>query len=384
MSLLRTVRNLAAGADALSDRARARLGRLRQNQRPLMVEPYAGYGSAAGMTFGGRVLVDEGFVQPDASHGRWRNLVELAKRLESDEVPGARVRIDFQGQSTEVVADDEGRFRVDLVPAQPQLLQAVNLVQLELIDPVPAAGRAAPRADAQVMVPLPSARFGVISDIDDTVLQSNVTRRWTMLKTLAINNAHSRKPFAGVAALYRALQAGASGAEGNPMFYVSSSPWNLYAMLREFLHVQQLPAGPLLLKDFGEHTLFSMNEHGEHKLARIEEVFAAYPALPFILIGDSGEQDPEIYAEVVRHHPQRVKAIYIRSVDTSAARLAAVDKLIVSVRASGAQLMLVPDSEFAAVHAAGEGWINPDAVAAVRADKRVDQIASDVPAGELP
>jgi phosphatidate phosphatase APP1 len=168
------------------------------------------------------------------------------------------------------------------------------------------------------------------------------------------------------------------------MFYVSSSPWNLYAMLREFLHVQQLPAGPLLLKDFGEHTLFSMNEHGEHKLARIEEVFAAYPALPFILIGDSGEQDPEIYAEVVRHHPQRVKAIYIRSVDTSAARLAAVDKLIVSVRASGAQLMLVPDSEFAAVHAAGEGWINPDAVAAVRADKRVDQIASDVPAGELP
>jgi phosphatidate phosphatase APP1 len=197
MPLLRTLRNLAAGADALSDRARARLGRLRQNQRPLMVEPYAGYGSAAGMTFGGRVLVDEGFVQPDASHGRWRNLVELAKRLESDEVPGARVRIDFQGQSTEVVADEEGRFRVDLVPAQPQLLQAVNLVQLELIDPVPAAGRAAPRADAQVMVPLPSARFGVISDIDDTVLQSNVTRRWTMLKTLAINNAHSRKPFAG-------------------------------------------------------------------------------------------------------------------------------------------------------------------------------------------
>ncbi|HLL17332.1 MAG TPA: phosphatase domain-containing protein, partial [Rubrivivax sp.] len=315
MPLLHRLRNLAAGADALSDRARARLGRLRQNRRPLMVEPYAGYGSASGITFGGRVLVDEGFTQPDASHGRWRNLVELAKRLESDEVPGARVRIDFQGESTEVVADEEGRFRVDLVPPQPQLLQAVNVVQLELIDPASGASQAAPRAEAQVMIPLPSARFGVISDIDDTVLQSNVTRRWSMLKTLAINNAHSRKPFAGVAALYRALQAGASGAEGNPIFYVSSSPWNLYAMLREFLHVQQLPAGPLLLKDFGEHTLFSMNEHGEHKLARIEEVFAAYPALPFILVGDSGEQDPEIYAEVVKRHAQRVKAIYIRSVD---------------------------------------------------------------------
>jgi phosphatidate phosphatase APP1 len=235
-----------------------------------------------------------------------------------------------------------------------------------------------------VIVPRPSARFGVISDIDDTVLQSNVMRRWTMLKTLATNNAHSRKPFAGVAVLYQALQAGASGEEGNPLFYVSSSPWNLYAMLREFLHVQELPAGPVLLKDFGEHTLFTMNEHGEHKLARIEEVFKAYPALPFILVGDSGEQDPEIYAEVVRHHPQRVKAIYIRSVDTSAARLAAVDQLIASVRASGAQLVLVPDSEFAAVHAAGEGWISPAAVAAVRADVRADKpgatAADDSPA----
>jgi phosphatidate phosphatase APP1 len=373
MPLLPKLRNLAAGADALSDRARARLGRLRQNHRKLMIEPYAGYGSAAGITFGGRVLVDEGFVTPDASHGRWRNLVEIAKRLESDEVPGARVRINFQGQSTEVVADEEGRFRVDLVPAQPELLSAVNHVELELIDPAPAAGQPTPRAQAQVIVPRPSARFGVISDIDDTVLQSNVMRRWTMLKTLATNNAHSRKPFAGVAVLYQALQAGANGEEGNPLFYVSSSPWNLYAMLREFLHVQELPAGPVLLKDFGEHTLFTMNEHGEHKLARIEEVFKAYPALPFILVGDSGEQDPEIYAEVVRHHPQRVKAIYIRSVDTSAARLAAVDQLIASVRASGAQLVLVPDSEFAAVHAAGEGWISPAAVAAVRADVRADK-----------
>ena len=384
MPLLPKLRNLAAGADALSDRARARLGRLRQNHRKLMIEPYAGYGSAAGITFGGRVLVDEGFVTPDASHGRWRNLVEIAKRLESDEVPGARVRINFQGQSTEVVADEEGRFRVDLVPAQPELLSAVNHVELELIDPAPAAGQPTPRAQAQVIVPRPSARFGVISDIDDTVLQSNVMRRWTMLKTLATNNAHSRKPFAGVAVLYQALQAGASGEEGNPLFYVSSSPWNLYAMLREFLHVQELPAGPVLLKDFGEHTLFTMNEHGEHKLARIEEVFKAYPALPFILVGDSGEQDPEIYAEVVRHHPQRVKAIYIRSVDTSAARLAAVDRLIASVRASGAQLVLVPDSEFAAVHAAGEGWISPAAVAAVRADVRADKpgatAADDSPA----
>ena len=201
-----------------------------------------------------------------------------------------------------------------------------------------------------------------------------------MLATLASLNAHSRKPFAGVAALYRALQAGATGDEGNPVFHVSSSPWNLHAMLREFLAVQQLPADPLRLKDFGEHTLFAMSAHGDHKLARIDEVFAAYPDLSFVLSGDSGEQDPEIYAEVVRRYPQRVKAIYIRSVDTSEARLAAVETLIASVRNSGAQLVLVPDSEFAAVHAAGQGWIRSEAVATVRADKRRDNDSSTVAA----
>lgn len=384
MPLLQKLRTLAAHADALSDRARARLVRIRQAQRPLLIEPYAGYGSASGITVGGRVLVDEGFVAPDAGHGRWRNLAELAKRLESDEVPGARVRVGFQGASSEVLTDEEGHFRIDLVPPQPLSLTTRNTVELELLDPPPRAGSAAPRAQAEVFVPPPSARFGVISDIDDTVLQSNVTSRWTMLKTLATSNAHSRKPFAGVAALYRALQAGAAGDEGNPLFYVSSSPWNLYAMLREFLLVQGLPAGPLLLKDFGEHTLFTMHDHGEHKLARIEEVFAAYPQLSFILVGDSGEQDPEIYAEVVRHHPRRVKAIYIRSVDTSDTRLAAIDALIVSVRDSGAQLVLVPDSAFAAVHAAGEGWIGPEALAAVRADARSDHAQPAAPASQTP
>lgn len=116
-----------------------------------------------------------------------------------------------------------------------------------------------------------------------------------------------------------------------------------------------------------------MRDHGGHKLARIEEVFAACPALSFILVGDSGEQDPEIYTEVVRRHPRRVMAVYIRSVDTSAPRLAAIDTLTATVRDSGAQLVLVPDSHFAAVHAAGAGWIRTAALAAVRADARIDE-----------
>ena len=71
----------------------------------------------------------------------------------------------------------------------------------------------------------------------------------------------------------------------NPFFYTSKSPWNLYAPLVEYLEVQQLPLGPLLLRDFG------LRPEKERKRKAIEEILATYPKLKFILSGDSGE-DP--------------------------------------------------------------------------------------------
>ena len=87
-------------------------------------------------------------------------------------------------------------------------------------------------------MPSQGARFGVISDIDDTVVTSNVTSKLRMILTVALTNARTRKPFKGVAAFYRALHAGV-----NPVFYVSKSPWNLYAPIVEYLEVQGLPRG---------------------------------------------------------------------------------------------------------------------------------------------
>ena len=102
-----------------------------------------------------------------------------------------------------------------------------------------------------------------------------------MILTAALTNARTRKPFPGVAAFYRALHAGV-----NPFFYISKSPWNLYAPLVEYLEVQGLPLGPLLLRDFG------LRPEKEHKRKAIEEILATYPKLKFILSGDSGEKTP--------------------------------------------------------------------------------------------
>ena len=289
------------------------------------------------------MLEDEGFRPAADADSRWRNLIRFWKRLESDEVPGARVRV----RGTEAVTDREGYFHLEL---EGSFRAGWNEVDLELLHPARAS------ATARILVPSKKARFGLISDIDDTVVSSNVTRKLRMILTAAFSNARTRKPFKGVAAFYRALHAGV-----NPVFYVSKSPWNLFAPIVEYLAVQGLPEGPVILRDFGFRT--SKN----HKSAAIERILSTYPALKFVLSGDSGEQDPEIYAGIVRRFPDRIRAIYIRSVNTK--RISEIQNLAAEVAKTGCQLVLAPEAEAAAAHAAAEDLIQASELRAVRSER---------------
>ena len=359
---------LAKTAGAVAKAALRGLGSSRARQ-PMAV-PYIGFGTAGKLWVKGRVLDESIFREQTGDDSRWSNLVALYQRLESDEVAGARVRAHFQGQSHETVTDRGGYFSFEIVPTH-AVPGGWQTVELELPDSRGADGQPV-RTNAEVIVPPPGARFGIISDIDDTVLWTNVTNKLNMALMLARSNAHTRKPFKGVAAFYRALKQGASGNEDNPVFYVSSSPWHLFGPLVEFLRVQGIPVGPLLLRELGVRDVFKLTSHGNHKLEKIELILGYYPDMQFVLIGDSGEQDPEIYAEVVRRHPKQVKVIYIRNVNPDPSRIEALDKLIAEVSATGTQLILAPDSVFAASHAAAEGLIHVDRLASVRSDKKED------------
>src|SRR5690606_18070557 len=112
--------------------------------------------------------------------------------------------------------------------------------------------------------------------------------------------------------------------------------------------------------------------HGSHKQAAIRRILAEYPALPFILVGDSGQEDPEIYASVVRDHPRRISAIYIRDVPLTDARTAAIRTPARGVARAGCTLLLAPDTVSAARDAASRGWIDPAALAEIAGEARED------------
>jgi phosphatidate phosphatase APP1 len=368
------IENLLEQVDDVSDRLKGRAKKLAGYRKPLMIIPYLGYGRPDKLTLKGRVLDNRNF-EVNEDDSRWQNLVNMYRRFETDEVPNALVKAKFQNSEWEVFTDEEGYFDLEIYPQEP--LAENQQVELELINPVFSNGETA-RSVAQVIVPPETAKLGIISDIDDTVLQSNITNKLKMFLTVALLNEHTRVPFEGVAAFYKALINGGSGNEGNPIFYVSSSPWNLYTPLIEFLKVHEISVGPLFLKDFGNHTLFSSGDHQSHKMNSIEKILETFPNLPFVLIGDSGEKDPEIYREVVKKFPDRIRVIYIRSINLESSRISAIDKLIKEVSETGCQLVLAPDTEFAAVHAAAEGLISTDELANIRSGKAKDESAPSV------
>jgi phosphatidate phosphatase APP1 len=372
------VRSAIGKADDLADRLletlRARLGR----DDDATIIPYLGHAGEHGAYLSGRVLRRPPLVSAAADDSKWRNLRNVYTSFATREVPHARIRALFAGACAETTADKEGYFRMEVPRKSLRSHAQVRAEQvpdehvwqsaaLELVHPV-ARNPANAHATTSVLTPPTRARYAVVSDIDDTVVATNVTSKVKMALTVLLSNAHTRMPFAGLSAFYRALRDGITGNEDNPFFYVSNGPWNLYALVLEFLRLNDIPLGPLFLRDFGDELLFAPSADGAHKLACIDRLVETYPELPFILIGDSGERDPEIYGEIVTRHPERIRVIYIRSIDRSPKRIDALEKLVGRVSATRTQFVLVPDSEFAAVHAASENLIRADALAAIRLD----------------
>ena len=341
---------------------------------------YRGYGTRDKALVIGRVLqADETVPGVTGGPSRLRNLAAALTRIESDPLPRARVTVSLGGtedDAREIVADDEGFFREWIGSREPLPEGGWLPVRLALAGRADRASRgAAPlsgfgEAVAHVLIPPPGAAFGVISDMDDTVLQSNVASFLRAARLVLLENAHTRMPFHGVAAFYRALRAGTRLTGPNPIFYVSKSPWNLYDVIVQFLERQEIPLGPVLLRDWD---VVPERATKGFKMREIEQIFATYPDLPFILIGDTTQKDPEIYRDVMRAFPGRVLAVYIRNVSASAARSLAVKKLSEEVRAEGATLILADDTQAMAAHAAEQGWIDRAALPAIAGDTRADE-----------
>jgi phosphatidate phosphatase APP1 len=347
----------------------ARPVREAQGERGIVLEPYRGYGSKSEVFLIGRV-----FRQSQATPGAERDLIrtylrDITRRIVRRALPGAAVTVRFYGAEEIVTTDRDGYFRVHMSPREaPPADRSWHTMDLALDQPRPA------RAQAQIFIPRSGCRYVVISDIDDTIMRTGVANKLMMLWRLFVQDAGSRVAFPGVSALYRALHDGVTGVEENPMLYVSRAPWGIYAILEEFFRRHGIPVGPILfLREWGISWKSPLPRKAkDHKRELIHNMLSLYGDLPFILIGDSGQHDPEVYRQIVEEHPGRVLAVYIRNVSRHARRIREIEALAIAVAQAGSTLLLAADSVAIAEHAAKLGLVPSETIADVRSGKAAD------------
>jgi phosphatidate phosphatase APP1 len=284
-------------------------GWLRRRGWPVTVVPYTGYGAPGWVRVMGRLMVS----RPDDAPRRrsrkprklrgWRSFATVSAK-------DAAFVVEVGGKRHEARAD-RGGFIDTVVEAD--LEPGWRTVRLSSAD------RNASPVEAPVRIVDPSVRFGIVSDIDDTVMVTALPRPFLAAWNTFVLDEHARAAVPGMAVLYERL---ANVNPGAPVFYLSTGAWNVAPALNRFLSRHLYPAGPLLLTDWGPQKDRFFRSGQQHKQAALNRLATEFPWVRWLLVGDDGQHDPEIYARFAASHPANVAAVAIRKLSPTQAVLA--------------------------------------------------------------
>ena len=256
------------------------------------------------------VRVSESPVIPESSSlPYWAVIKANVHRHWTLPLAGVTVEVTVAGVTDTAVTDRHGFAAVTLsVPALTDGWHQVSARTVptkdDIVEEVTATGR--------VLHASAEAAFAVISDIDDTVIQSGLAEGITSVRRTLVGDEHTRTSIPGMSSLYRGMvRAGTRGGSEPGFFYVSTGSWSFYEMLVQFLQIRGFPRGPLFLTDWGPTDRY-LHRSGElHKKHTIERIMAAYPATPFVFVGDTGQGDYDAYLGAARVDPARVAMIIL-------------------------------------------------------------------------
>lgn len=327
-------------------------------KRPVRLQPFFGYRSATRLVLTARAVRRRGPVFE--AHTRWRAIRTVLGQFVPREVAGLSVTLELRGEGglafrDQQVTNNGGYVRFDCLLDPAWALPEHPQWEVASLSWTNANGSQV--AYARILVPGQSSDLAVISDIDDTIIETGITgglgsviRNW---RRIFAQLPHERIVVPDADRFYGELGGGAGDkqtdqpkrvlsmpAPRRPFFYVSSSPWNLYNYLVAFQRAKNLPLGPLLLRAWGiNKDTLGHESHGAHKLVAIDSILAMFPALRFALIGDDTQGDLPAFAQMVAARPGRIAAVFVRTVSEQAFT-AEEEAALVAIRAAGVPLWL--------------------------------------------
>lgn len=283
---------------------------LRRRGWTVRIEPYPGYGAPGWVRVFARtvlaapqVLDDDlpgaGAGQAGAHwHGPPAHAVRGWRSFLTAPVAGAQVEVAI-GRSVHHLVTDRGGF-IDHVLAADVDPGWVD-VRLRTQDGV--------TTTAPVQVVDPAVRSGIVTDVDDTVMVTRLPRPLVAAWNAFVRHEHAREAVPGMADLFARLLADEPGV---PVFYLSTGAWNAAPAIGRFLRRHRFPAGTLLLTDWGPTNTGWFRSGRRHKVTELHRLFTEFPDVRWLLVGDDGQHDPDIYAGAARRFPDHVHAVLLR------------------------------------------------------------------------
>jgi phosphatidate phosphatase APP1 len=266
---------------------------------------YTGYGSTESIRVLGRVVL----VPKRARSGIGKATEDLIKRrgfrnFISAACVRASVTITVGGQVISVTTDRGGyideRVRNHGLPPGWQEVKVRS--------------RTSKTALADVHVVADDVSYGIISDIDDTIITTWLPRPMIAAWNSFIRDESARQAVPGMARMYHGLLADHPGA---PVIYISTGAWNTHGFLARFLKRHGYPPGAMLLTDWGPTNTGWFRSGVAHKADTMLQLTRDFPNISWVLVGDDGQHDPVTYANFARVAPDRVRAIAIRQLSAT-------------------------------------------------------------------
>lgn len=269
----------------------------------IKIFPYRGFANSEKAVVSGHAFKKHPVKELQVYHKRFSNFRNALRRYQLSPLKFEKVRVIFNDREKEVLTDKRGFFRCeftdhDLPTGWHKYKVALNGKEKK----------------GEILHPMKSTT-AVISDIDDTVLISHSTDFLRKMNLLLFRNAHTRKLTPLIKDWTRHFQDFNEQVSPKDFFYVSNSEWNLYDFLRDFFTINKLPKGVFFLqrlrkglKDLVKTGRINTN----HKWDTIQFLFEFYPDKQFILVGDNGQKDIDIYCRICKIFPDRVRGVMIR------------------------------------------------------------------------
>lgn len=266
------------------------------------IEPYPGYGAPGWVRVLARTVLSP--PRPDgtqrAAQSTWDEPMRRVRGwrgFAKVRVKGARVEVHAGTQTHHLTSDRRGYVDAVVAADLPAGWHDVELVV------------ATGAVTAPVFVVDPEVRSGIVSDIDDTVMVTSAPRPFLAVWNTFVLRESARRSVPGMAPLYQRLLRDDPSA---PVLYLSSEAWNAAPALGRFLRRNGYPAGPLLLTDWGPTRTGLLRDGVDHKRAALRRLVREFPQIRWLLVGDDGQRDPEIYTELAAEQPAHVRGVAIR------------------------------------------------------------------------